>query len=283
MGVMAFADMIASHRDRLTGAERRAAEVILRRPELVAFGTVATLAAEAGVGGATVVRLTAKLGLGGFGEMQELVQQELSDRLHPAVERIRHHHDGDIVGQARTMALNTVAGAFDRLDPAQLQAAVRLLGDRERNVWMIGGDDATGIVSHAADVLGMVRPGVEAVSGSPVGVARRLAHVSEADVIVAVDLRRYDTWLVHAVRRAIDVGAQVVAITDGPLSPLVPDSAAALWVPAGAVGPFDSYVGVLAMFEVVVASVVGADRDAVTRRLDGVEAAWRAGEMLADG
>ncbi len=280
---MGLADLIASHRDALTSAERRAAEVILRQPELVAFGTVAALAAEAGVGGATVVRLTAKLGLGGFGQLQEVVQRELSDRLHPAVERIRHHRDGDMVGQARTMALNTVAGAFDRLDPGALAVAVALLGDRTRRIWLIGGDDATGIVSHAADVLGMVRPGVEAVSGTPVGVARRLAHAGESDVIVAVDLRRYDAWLIDAVGRAIDAGARVIAVTDGPLSPLVPGSAAALWVPAGAVGPFDSYVGVLAVLEVVVASVVAADRDAVTRRLDGVEAAWRAGEMLADG
>ena len=64
---MGLADLIAQRRDRLTAAERRAAEVIVRQPELVGFGTVATLAAEAGVGGATVVRLTAKLGLNGFG------------------------------------------------------------------------------------------------------------------------------------------------------------------------------------------------------------------------
>jgi DNA-binding MurR/RpiR family transcriptional regulator len=43
----------------LTPAERRVAEVVLERPQLVAFGTVAELAEAAGSGAATVVRQAA--------------------------------------------------------------------------------------------------------------------------------------------------------------------------------------------------------------------------------
>src|SRR4029077_3711719 len=45
---------------QLTTAERRVAEVVLARPQLVGFGTVADLAEAASAGAATVVRLAAK-------------------------------------------------------------------------------------------------------------------------------------------------------------------------------------------------------------------------------
>ncbi len=51
---------------QLTAAERRVAQVVLERPQLVGFGTVADLAEAAGAGAATVVRLAAKLGFDGF-------------------------------------------------------------------------------------------------------------------------------------------------------------------------------------------------------------------------
>ena len=59
---------------QLTPAERRVAEVVLSRPQLVAFGTVAELADTAGSGAATVVRLASKLGYDGFTGLQSAVQ-----------------------------------------------------------------------------------------------------------------------------------------------------------------------------------------------------------------
>ena len=78
---------------KLTAAERRVAQAVLERPQLVAFGTVADLAAQAGAGAATVVRLAAKLGFDGFTALQSSVQDDLARQLRPAVERIRELAD----------------------------------------------------------------------------------------------------------------------------------------------------------------------------------------------
>jgi len=86
---MQVADRIGSQGAALTTAERRVAEVVLARPQLVAFGTVADLASAAGSGAATVVRLSTKLGYDGFTALQAAVQAELAAQLRPAAERIR--------------------------------------------------------------------------------------------------------------------------------------------------------------------------------------------------
>ena len=78
MRVVQVADRITGERSNLTPSERRIAEAILADPQLVAFGTVADLAARAGAGAATVVRLANKVGFDGFSGLQHAVQEELS-------------------------------------------------------------------------------------------------------------------------------------------------------------------------------------------------------------
>ena len=74
-------DRIARTSATLTPAERRVAEVVLDRPQLVAFGTVAELAEAASSGAATVVRLASKLGFDGFTGLQHSVQHALARQL----------------------------------------------------------------------------------------------------------------------------------------------------------------------------------------------------------
>ena len=81
---MEVAERIRAGGASLTAAERRVAEVILSSPHAVGFGTVAELARTAGVGAATVVRLSAKLGYEGFSELQNGVQRDLMQQLRPA-------------------------------------------------------------------------------------------------------------------------------------------------------------------------------------------------------
>ncbi|MEW6268414.1 MAG: MurR/RpiR family transcriptional regulator, partial [Thermodesulfobacteriota bacterium] len=75
--------------DRLSPGERRVAEVVTSDPEAVAFGTVAAVARRAGTSGPTVVRFADRLGYAGFVGLQAAVREALSERLRPAVERIR--------------------------------------------------------------------------------------------------------------------------------------------------------------------------------------------------
>ena len=93
------ASRIEERREVLSPAERRVAEVVLRDPEAVAFGTVARIAELADTSGATVVRLATRLGFPGFSGLQAAVQSGIGQRLRPAVERIRAEHGDDVVSR----------------------------------------------------------------------------------------------------------------------------------------------------------------------------------------
>src|SRR5262245_17447066 len=166
---------IAEHRDRLSPTERQVAEVVLRDPEAVAFGTVARVADAAGTSGASVVRLANRLGYGGFSELQAAVQAEIGQQLRPAVERIRGERGSDVVSRTLRAEVDNVHRTLTAVAPDAFARAVDLLADRRRRVLVVAGEAEAGVGAMLASSLDLVREGVEQVGGSDVAVARRMA------------------------------------------------------------------------------------------------------------
>ena len=285
------ADHIEERRAQLSPAERRVAEVVLRDPECVAFGTVARVAERAGTSGASVVRLSTRLGYPGYSGLQAAVQRAIGQQLRPAVERIRDMHtsaatppDGapDVLSRTLGAELDNVDRTLSAVDAGAFERAVTLLADRRRPVRVVAGDAEAGVGAMLASALALVREDVAEVGGSDVAVARRLAGSGPETVVVAIDLRRYERWVVEHVTRAVGEGATLVAVTDGPLSPLAALASVSFAVAAEGAGPFDSHVGTLALANALVTGVAGRLRRSATRRLDAVEAAWREAGALVE-
>ena len=162
------------------------------------------------------------------------------------------------------------------------ERAVVLLADRRRAVRVVAGSAQDGIGRLLADDLDLLRPGVVRVSGSPVAVASRLAHTQPGDVLVAIDLKRYERWVLEATAATAARGGLVVALTDSRLSPLARPAEVAFVVTAEGAGPFDSHVGTLALANALVTGVATRLRRSATDRLDRVESAWQSAEALTD-
>jgi DNA-binding MurR/RpiR family transcriptional regulator len=272
-------------RDRgaaLTAAERRVAEAILAAPQAVGFGTVAELAAAAGTGAATVVRLATKLGYDGFTELQTSVQRDLMHQLRPAAQRIREQSGDTARSRHVAIQLANVHETLDAVDDTTLRSVVERFAELRSPIAVLSGDASDGVARLLAAQLGALRPGVSRIAGNEVAVRRDVAVLAATSTLVAIDLRRYDRWLLDALALARSRGVDVVAVTDGVLSPL---AAVARWtfvVAAGSLGPFDSHVGTLALVDLLVTETAARLRSSATDRLDDVEHAWRDADSLVD-
>jgi DNA-binding MurR/RpiR family transcriptional regulator len=266
----------------LTPAERRVADVVLQRPQLVAFGTVAELAHEAGSGAATVVRLAGKLGFDGFTALQGAVQGELAHRLRPAAERIRQPVAPDVVGRTMATELDNVQSTLEAIDRESFERAVRAVSATDARVVVVSGEASQGLARHLVGELSMLRDGVELVAGSEVAVVRSIALLDRGDACLVIDLRRYDRWVLEAARLAGERQVTLVALTDSALSPLALVADASFTVVAASAGPFDSHVATLALLNALVTAVSDRLRGSATDRLDRIEAAWRASNALIE-
>jgi DNA-binding MurR/RpiR family transcriptional regulator len=240
----------------------------------VAFGTVAAVAGQASTSGATVVRFGTRLGYDGFQGLQAAVQEELAGRLRPAAERIREHAKGDVIGRTLTIETTNLSATLGALDRGDFETAVELVARAAGRVVVLPGGASLGVARQLADELAVLRPRVELVSGSPMATAAALAGLDQRDVVIAVDLRRYDSALLDAVELAHVERASIVAVTDGILSPLAERATVSFAVSGEGAGPFDSHIGALGLFNALVAGVAAKLRATATKRIDAIESAW---------
>jgi DNA-binding MurR/RpiR family transcriptional regulator len=273
-------DLISDAANRFTPSERRVAEAVMHDPKVVAFGTVAQLAETSGSSGPTVLRFAAKLGFDGFVELQACVQEEIADQLRPATQRIRERPLSDVIGRALAADLDNVRATLGEVEPADFRTAIDLLCDRRRRVFVIASEVSGGAGRLLAGQLDLLRDGVYEITGTPVKVSRDLVRIEPHDVVVVVDLRRYERWVLEAMARAADTGATLIALTDGRLSPLAERAELTFVIAARGVGPFDSVVGATSLVHALIAAVAARLRRSATGRLDALEESWRAGTDL---
>ena len=279
---MDVAERIQGAGASLTASERRVASVVLERPQLVGFGTVAELANAAGTGAATVVRLAAKLGYSGFREMQDAVQSDLARQLRPAAERIKEQGRERPLDLARATEAANVTTTLDAVDAGELAALVALLSDPDRRVLVVAGDASCGVARQFSGDLHALRQDVWRLDGNEVGRWRELALSPAGTVMVAIDLRRYDRWVLDVVRAVTERDIVVAALTDSVLSPLAEHAKFTFVLAAASAGPFDSHVGTLALLNTIVAGVADELRPVASVRLERVERAWSRSGALTD-
>jgi DNA-binding MurR/RpiR family transcriptional regulator len=265
-------ELIAAVSDELTPTERRIAEAVTADPSLLAFGTVADLARHVGTSRPSVVRFAVKLGFGGYRELQESVQAGLTQRLLRPSDRIRHADDS-IAGTARAVLTDAVGSVFDATE----EAHVAELGDpiaAARNVWVVSGETSEAGANALVSGLSIVRPRVRFVEPHLVGTD--LAEADSRDVAIVFDFYRYRNHSVETAAAFAAIGVPIIAITDGPLSPLaaLADTWIGLKVPA--VGPFDSSVPAVTAAELLVAHVATKLHTEATKRIDRTEDMWAA-------
>lgn len=277
---MSVVDRIMAQAGRLTATERKIAAVLADEPQAIAFGTVAAVAQKAGTSGPSVVRLAVKLGYEGFVDLQADVQAELAKQLGPARDRIRQRPPGDLIGRVLAAEQDNVAQTLHRLSRDSLDRAASALADPARQVWVLPGTETAPIGMAMANQLMQLREGVTLLRGSEVSISRSLAALAPSDILVAIDIHRYERSLVSIVRWAQMRGATVLAVTDSPLSPLAAIGAECFFISARGVGPFDSMTGGIALANTLTTAVAVRLRDSAAARLDAIEMAWSDARVL---
>lgn len=267
---MSLQELIAPVSDRLTPTERRISALLLEDATLLAFGTVSDIAQRVGTSRPSIVRFANKLGFDGFTSLQSWVRQDLAKQLSSPSQRIRQLGGG--APPIRTALEQAVRQTLETLDDRRIETLAAPIA-KARAVWILSGETsmAGAIVLHSG--LSMVRPNVHLVHEQTA--ARQLSSAQAGDAAVVYDFARYRRHSVIAARTLADLGVTLIAITDGPLSPLA--SLTGTWcklhIPAA--GPFDSAVPSVLTSELITARVVGMLGKKAHEQIDRLEELWQ--------
>lgn len=270
-------DLVGAASGELTPTERRIAEAVMAEPTLLAFGTVSDLASHVGTSRPSIVRFANKLGFKGYTTLQQHVREELSHQLARPSDRIRSDSEARL--PVRDKINTALATVFDVLESGQIEEMATLLV-RARKIWILSGETSQAGARALYSGLSMVRSGVRSLDEHFVGTD--LSDAGSGDVAIVIDFFRYRRQVVKAARAFAGSGAQVIAITDSALSPLI--ELADMWVQikVPAVGPFDTSIPAVTLSELVVRQVARDLHQEATDRIDRIEAHWEETETFLE-
>ena len=212
----------------LSKAERRVGRALLADYPSAGLASAARLAERAEVSPPTVLRFAQSLGYDGFTDLQVALRAELSARSSGPLTRLP---DAPLAGslldrllqQARAQN-NRVAETLAALPASALEAAVTLLADTKRAVYLHGGRFSHLLAVHLAMHLEQLRPGVKVLddpNGRDLGA---MFELSRNDVVVLFDYHRYQRSAAELASWVHRAGATVLLITDDLACPVAPEA-----------------------------------------------------------
>jgi len=258
----------------LPASQRRVADLVVEDPEAVAFGTVGSVADRSATSNPTVIRFAASLGFDGFTELRDAVRAEVSQRLRTAAGRVRRPSRDRLLAAALETERANIDKTFAALDDEKVAQATDLLADETRRLWILPNSQMHGIGSHLADDLALCRRRVVLLDGSEFRIFTMLASLQRGDTLVSLDTQRHEAWFVRVQRGAVQRGARPLALTDRLPCSLDLSGGLALTFACDTVNPFESRVGLVALCNVLVTSVVERLRKSVASRVDRMEDTW---------
>jgi DNA-binding MurR/RpiR family transcriptional regulator len=211
--------VLASDGARLPKRLRAVAIHILQNPDTLALASISAVAEDIGVPPSTLVRFAKTFGYAGFSDFQEVFRSHLLAGLHrgqPADLAALPPVLGGLVGAAQA----SLVGLAEALDAEAFDAIAARIAT-SRGLYILGSKRAFPVVTYLA--LTFQQHGMRAILVDNVGASAQdlLATLGPGDCLLAVGFAPYNSPTADLTRTARDRGAEVLVLTDSPLSPLV--------------------------------------------------------------
>lgn len=249
------------------------ARYLLDHPQLVPINSMRSIAAEAGVQPATLVRLAQHLGFEGWQGLRELFLESIRLGPQPYASRARQViRDGDagrmVPEMFRVQHNNldlTEAGAS-----ASLAQAVELLANAG-TVHVAGFRACFPIAFTFQYVYRLFRPTVNLIRGEAGTLEMELRALSPRDVVTVISFAPYSNEALVVAREARAVGARVLALTDSTVSPLALDADVTVLFSHESPSFFPSITAGIAVVETLVEMLLARKGRGAVRALERTE------------
>ena len=251
---------------------QRAARYVLEHPEEIALNSMRSVAAKAGVGPSTMVRLARDIDLGGYEAFRAPFsiwlrgrQNSLTERVRELRQRGRHNKAAALISEIMSADLADLQETYASLGEAKLAAAERLLVAAPR-IFVVGVRSLYPVAFLFHYACRMFRDNTILLTGQGGSFADELRRVEKRDVILAIGYEPCPRDMMRAVEFAVEFGGKVLAITDSSISPLARTAALSLVVRANGPSIFPSIVPALSVAQALVALLLArSGKDALQR------------------
>ncbi|MBN1829024.1 MAG: MurR/RpiR family transcriptional regulator [Deltaproteobacteria bacterium] len=220
---MSFKELLARKQKDLTLAQRTVMKHIMEHYDEAIFLTASALARRADVSEATVVRLAQSLGLKGYPEMQQMLREDLQNRLsttarlEQTVQRVTD--EKDVLLKVLQEDIQNLSLTLQNMPVEMFQVAVGQIM-KARNIYVIGLRGAHAPALILALYLRYLKKASRLLVPGYGDVWNTMHGITTDDLLIGISFPRYSRLTIEVVEYAHRQGAMVGSITDSVLSPL---------------------------------------------------------------
>ncbi len=272
---------ILSHIEQLypsfSKGHKAIADYLLAHYEKAAFMTAAKLGRTVGVSESTVVRFATELGFDSYQTLKQTLHQLSRNRL-TALQRVqitedRVREDG-VLGSVLANDILNISQTLAHIDPREFESAIEKIVSA-RNVYIVGVRTAGMLSEFLGFNLNLICDNIRLVDATGTEeVFEQILRIGEGDVIIGISFPRYSQRTIRALNFARDRGADVIAITDAPSSPLAQFATNLLLARSDMASFVDSLAAPMSLINALIVGVTMRRRSEVEQRLGELEQIW---------
>ena len=264
-----FANRMSAAYPSFSKSYRRIADFVLARPLDVVAMSIEGLAQSSGSSTATITRFVRAAGYSGYGEFREKIvsdfQFETSENSKTGTESADNSQQKPFLHTALADSSDNIRDTIANIDADSSEAFIEALINARRIIIL-----GTGASHYAATLLeeGLALYTEKSVSNILSRGASQYSNnfvrsVDEGDVVIAISMPRYSNNTVQLSKAAKQKGAVILAITDSPVSPLVPVADVIFFAPARNRLLPNSPAAIFALADAIVTAVAARRPDIV--------------------
>lgn len=261
--------------DDLTRAERQLAVYLMENWPVSGLGSITKVAENAGVSTPTVARMIQKLGFSGFPSFQAALRDELEAKISNPLEKHERWSaevpDTHILNRFADAILQNLRQTFSHIDPDAFDQACQMLANRDSAIFIAGGRITHTLAEYLFLHLQMVRSGTALIPSSGAAWPHYAMDMKPQDVLVILDVRRYQNDLLKLAETAKERGVNIILLTDQWRSPIALHANLTFNSRIEVPSAWDSNAALLVLIETMIADIQKTIWDTTEKRMQDLE------------
>lgn len=265
--------------------QKRIALYIVEHYDKAAFMTASKLGETVGVSESTVVRFATEIGYDGYPKLQQAMQEMIRDKL-TSVQRIEvtstRIGEEDVLTSILNLDIDKIRRTIEETDHEAFISAVEHIVKAKR-IYIFGVRSTASLAHFLGYYLELMFDNVRIITTtSHTQTYEQMFRISEDDVFIGISFPRYSNMAVDAMRFARGRGADVIAVTDSMISPLVSNADQVLLARSDMASIVDSLVAPMSLMNALVVAAVLKRKQEVVDTFKQLEEVWNSQDIYAN-
>jgi DNA-binding MurR/RpiR family transcriptional regulator len=262
---------------KLSKGQKLLANYIVDHYEKAVFLTAAKLGGIVGVSESTVVRFANELGYDGYPKLQraleEMVKNKLTSiqRFNVTSDRIDKTHVLKYVLQSDA---EKIKNTLEDINEDVFDNAVDMILNA-KTIYILGVRSCASLASFMGFYFNLIFENVKLIHTNSVSeMFEQIHRIGENDVVIGISFPRYSKRTLKAMEFANSRHANVIAITDSPLSPMNQFADSSLIARSDMASFVDSLVAPLSIINALIIAICMNRKDNLMDSLEKLETIW---------